>query len=184
MNSYYTILDSLESQSYREHFLNDFLPMHYPRALYPSGTKYKSFNKEHFTPKLVELQKQLHQLNLPDIEYFLVFHHKRDQPIHVDGSKAVRYASLNLVLEGYEGTSMNYYNILSDKRVFADAQYFTPSSVEFKESFAANPNWVLVNSGEPHNIVGIKPGVPRSTICFRFAGNPTYESLLQNIRRP
>jgi len=179
MNNYFSVLPEIESNSYRDHLLNEFIPE------YSSHLKktYGYFAQEHLTPKLLELQEVLFQYDFPPIEYFLVFRHAVDQSIHIDGRSFVRYASLNLVLDGYEGTRMNYYDIINDIRNRADAQYFSSTNVRFRESFDPSPNWTLVNSGVPHNIVGINPLIPRKTLGIRFIGNPTYEELALKVQK-
>lgn len=174
MQNNYTVINKayLDHAGYRQHFLSE------AASQTTAGRSiYGVVHRAQFSPTVLELEKALVDAGFPSIDYYLFFRHTRNQPIHVDGHSFVRNASLNLALSGYRGTLMNYYSIINDVRTCTDAQYFHKSNVQFTGAFEAVDEWVLVNSAEPHNITGPTALAPRVTVCFRFAGNPTYTEL-------
>jgi hypothetical protein len=48
--------------------------------------------------------------------------------------------------------------------------------------FDGSNNWVMINSGVPHQAIGINLNETRTTVCFRFVGNPRFESLIKNCK--
>jgi hypothetical protein len=184
MNPYYKIFDDLEYDSYRSYFVNEFIPQHLEFESLNEGSNYKFFRENSITPKIRELEAELiDRYNFPPLEYFIVFLHKLDQKVHVDGIDSIRYASLNLSLLGYKDTSMKFYLPTSSRKVIIDARYYADEDIVLKDEFVTPDKWTLVNSGVPHQVTDIKSDDPRVTVCFRFQGNPTFMSLLLRAQK-
>ena len=112
-----------------------------------------------------------------------IFKHLSDgQSIHIDGVQVPRYSSLNLPLSGYEKTKMAFYKVINNiEPVISNANYYSKNDVEQIDEFKCKNEWVLVNSGIPHNIQHIDKNNPRVTLCIRFKSNPTLSDLVNRI---
>ncbi len=181
MNRYYQSLHDIEFSQYRDYFNTEFMPTHFKN---PNG-RYNLYQMAQYrSPKISELEDKVRShFDFPNFDYFIIFKHFSDQPIHVDGVVGVRFTSLNLALTGYKDTKMKFYKITNNIMQKTDAHYYDKANVEFDEEFHTDDQWMLVNSGEPHNVVNINSIDPRVTICFRFADNPKYSELALKVQK-
>ena len=187
MQSYYKHLPELDGVKWTNYFLNDFMPQYnFYTDIKSSAYNYVMYDNKNLYPRIVELDNELQQkYNFPPISYFMIFlHNKKNQPIHVDGTFTLRYASLNLPISGYENTKMIFYkkNNHNANVSISNANYLDIEDLTFADEFNGSNDWVLVNSGEPHQIVNIDVNNPRITVCFRFQGNLKFEDLIQNAK--
>ena len=181
MQNFYKHYPEIDNVYWTNYFLNNFIPKNLDSILKSSYVMYykKDFNKNLEILKLSALLTN--KLKFPPIEYNSIFRHIADQPIHADGINAVRNASFNLPLLGFERTQMCFYNTKSNaipKR--RDAFFFEKEDVDLVTKLKGCNNWVLVNSSIPHNIENVDVNNPRLTACIRFSGNPTFEDLIKN----
>lgn len=187
MQQYFQHFPKIDSVEWTEYFLKEFIPKYnFFENLSKSGYNYVQYHDIHMDPAIAKLSSILtSKFNFPPIDYFLIFCHKTTtQAIHVDGTYQPRYASLNLPINGYENTKMIFYkkNNPSAKIAVTDANYFNKEDLTPVAEFDGANEWVLVNSGEPHQVIGIDTANPRITVCLRFIRNPTFEKLVQNAK--
>ena len=181
---YFQHFPEIDSVEWTEYFLKEFIPKYkFFENLSKSTYNYVQYNDIYNYPAIAKLSSILKsKFNLPPIEYFLILrHNKETQPIHIDGVKQFRYASLNLAIKGFENTKMIFYkknNSNADVSV-TNAYYYDIKDVTPVEEFTGTNEWVLVNSGEPHQVIGIDTDNPRITVCIRFVGNPTFKELIK-----
>ena len=184
--TYFVHLPKLDSKLYTDYLLNEFIPsQNFEEELQHRYIQYfrKEFIKDRMILRLEHTLKTLYKF--PPIEYFSIFKHTANQPIHSDGMTIPRYTSLNLPLCGYESTKMLFYkNISSVTPDIKDANYYLPSEVELISELDGTNDWVLVNSSVPHQIVNINPEFPRYTLCVRFFANPTIGFLIDRMNGP
>jgi hypothetical protein len=177
---YFKHLPSLNSKSYTNYFLHNFiLKKNFNNNL--NGSLYIKYPKEDFMIMSLErlLQKKY---NFPPITYFSLFKHDKEQPIHHDGEEIPRYVSLNLPLQGFESTKMIFYKIIVDAPpTTSDANYYLPENVEPVIELEGSNQWVLVDSSIPHNITNVDFDNPRYTLCIRFESNPILMELVDNL---
>lgn len=181
MHEYYKILDNLECDAIRNYLRNTFVPKYVDTQI--GDNRYVPFTVAYMKDELKTFEESLLRYNFPKIAYFLVFVHYDEQPIHIDGyTEEIRWASLNLPIEGYEGTKLNFYESNGDlAQTKSDARYMTDRSALTLVDTLESDKWVIVNSGVPHNVVDVDPKQRRVTICFRFEGNPKFEDLIRNL---
>ena len=119
------------------------------------------------------------------IDYISIFKHRHKQPIHIDGHAEIRSASLNLPLINFETTTLNFYRSLKDQLPIPTTTgfYFENHEVELVETLPGTDEWVLVNSGCPHNIDNVDSYNPRYTLCVRFKNNPKFTNIVNWIKR-
>ncbi len=123
------------------------------------------------------------QYKFPPISNFLIFcHQQASQPVHIDGTSQYRYASLNLTIKGYQNTKMMFYkqNESNMQTTISNAYYFDKQDLLLVDELKGSNDWVLINSGVPHQAIGVNLNDTRITVCIRFLGNPTFENLLKN----
>lgn len=178
MPDYYKILEDLDYIGMRQFFLENFIPKYVDTQI--KDDRYVAFSNKYMYGSLVDFELTLAKYNFPKIEYFLIFVHYDDQPVHIDGyTEEVRHASLNLTITGDAGTKLNFYKVDGElKQEKSDARYMTNTDNLTCVDSLETDKWVLVNSGVPHNAVGIDPSDKRITVCFRFSGNPLFEELV------
>ena len=186
--SYFVNIPNLEVEKYTNYFLNDFIPSRKFEDNLPTNLIYvQYFKKDFYTDTVIkELDFMLQEkFNFPPIEYFSIFKHSIGQQIHIDGIHTPRYASLNLPLKGFESTKMIFYKkiIEVDTRI-ADANYYKETEVTPVTELLGCNQWVLVNSGVPHNITNVDLANPRYTVCIRFYNNPTFSQLVDQMNGP
>jgi hypothetical protein len=186
MSNYYKFIDIIDTKPYIDHFLNTFIKEHNFIELVT-----KQVNKTyieypiHTDPMVAKISVELtKKYKFPPISHFILFYHTCDQNIHADGSTVPRWCSFNLPLIGWEGTVMNFYstkpNVISKD---AESRYYNQDDVIHQDQFNCTNNWVLVNSGFPHNVCNMTPENPRITLVNRFHGNPTFETLTNLINK-
>jgi hypothetical protein len=182
--TYFAHLTSLDTESYTNYFLHTFMPKNNFDEKSKSSFYIQYFRKEFYSdPNIMLLDYTLQKkYNFPPMEYFSIFKHARQQPIHHDGLRIPRYASLNLPLQGFESTKMIFYKTLVNTPLYlTDANYYLPENVEPVIELEGSNEWVLVDSSVPHNITNVDYNNPRITLCIRFISNPTYDFLAKNI---
>jgi len=174
----YKFIDSLDIESYSEHFLSTY-------HVQLNNQLSQFFQNEVNDPVIKKLNDVLvTNYQFPPIQYFILFSHKKDQPIHIDGMDTLRYASLNLPLAGQDSNKMIFYKKKKDSiPVITNANYYKESDVEYLDEFDGQKRWTLVNSGIPHHVINIDSTQPRITLCVRFHNNPTFEHLLSILVR-
>jgi hypothetical protein len=180
--TYFTHLPDLDVETYTNYFLHTFMPKNNFDERRKSSFYIQYFRKEFYNdPKIMLLDCILQKkYNFPPMEYFSIFKHDRHQPIHHDGLKIPRYASLNLPLQGFESTKMIFYKTLVNTPLdISNANYYLPENVEPVIELEGNNEWVLVNSSVPHNITNSNVTNPRITLCIRFMSNPTIDQLIE-----
>ena len=124
-----------------------------------------------------ELMNKKYKLNLK-IKHFLIFYHKKDQPVHIDGGNGTyTNLTLNLPLSGFENTKFNFYKDKKSFSTFSDAFYFNKNDVELIEQIDTNQKWILINTSIPHNVTNINRNNPRLTLCIRYKDNPTFKDI-------
>lgn len=185
MKPYLHLVD-LEVDKYTNYFLNEFIPANKFNQQITNTNRYVQYELPSFfnNPVIKELEYILcTKYNFPSIQYFIIFKHLNDgQAIHIDGVQVPRYSSLNLPLSGYEKTKMAFYKVINDiDPVISNANYYSKNDVEQIDEFKCKNEWVLVNSGIPHNIQHIDKNNPRVTLCIRFKSNPTLSDLVNRI---
>jgi hypothetical protein len=183
MQNFYKHFPEIDNVYWTNYFLNEFVPRYRVLEQLPNTkSSYIMYSKKDFSKNLEILKLSsliVSKLNFPSIEYFSIFKHTYSQPIHADGKSALRYASFNLPLIGFEGTKMCFYNTKSNIiPKIEDAYYFKEDDVCLATELAGTNNWVLVNSAVPHNIVNVDSSNPRLTVCVRFVSNPKFENLI------
>ena len=186
MQQYFCHFSKLDNIKWTEYFLKIFIPKYkFYDDLKKSAYNYVFYENKYQYPEVILLSNELQKkYNFPPIEYFMIFKHDKNQPIHSDGLEVLRNASFNLPLMGYEGTSMNFYKKkdLNNECNIRDANYYNIEDLIFIDELAGGNEWVLVDSSVPHNIVSVNTEAPRITVCFRFMGNPTFNNLVKNAK--
>jgi hypothetical protein len=187
MQNYYQHFPEIDNVYWTDYFLNEFIPKYkFYESIKESLYNYVFYANKNQYPGILELSTELTtKLKFPPIEYFLIFKHVDiDQPIHADGENIVRYSSFNLPLFGYAGTNMCFYKMKDDtiKPEIRNAYYYNKENLTVIDKFSGENEWVLVNSGVPHNIVDVNSTDPRITVCIRFYGNPTFQDLINNAK--
>lgn len=188
MQKYYQHFPEIDNIYWTNYFLKEFMPKHkFFENTSDTGSSYIEYHKKDFNNELEILKLNallVNKLKFPPIDYFLIFRHvDMDQPIHADGREILRHASFNLPIIGYEGTSMCFYkenNVLPP--TISNANYYEKENLTVVEKFKGGNEWVLVNSGVPHNIIDMNPAKPRVTLCIRFLNNPTFEQLIKHAK--
>ena len=187
MNHFAHIPD-LDVEPYTNYFINEFIPSRNFEVNMKDKGRYVQYNRQDFAndPIILELDKILRtRYRFPPIQYFIIFKHTLAQPIHIDGIEKPRICSLNLPLSGYESTKMIFYKVISGAvPSINDANYYSPDDVQPVSEFECKNEWVLVESGVPHNVTNINPNNPRYTLCIRFFTNPTFEFLVNRMNGP
>ncbi len=187
MQNFYKHFSEIDNVYWTNYFLNEFIPknFHFEKRV-NTESSYISYYRKDFIDNLEILKFSsllTRKLKFPPIDYFSIFRHVKPQPIHADGKLALRNASFNLPLAGYEDTKMCFYNTRPGTvPEVKDAFYFKNDDVSLVSELAGTNEWVLVNSGVPHNIVDINSNNPRLTVCVRFVGNPKFEDLITNAK--
>jgi hypothetical protein len=184
--NYFAHLPTLSVDPYTDYFLNTFMPLNFKEhtGLFTPYLK-KDFSDD---PIIKELDNLLQtKYNFPPIFYFSIFKHNQPQKIHVDftgGKHEFRHASLNLPLSGYKSTRMIFYTEKKDTspRLGNDAYFYDIDQVEHIAEFKGSNDWVLVNSGVPHQIIAENHNDPRITLCIRFESNPTIDECIEMVR--
>jgi hypothetical protein len=187
MTEYFQHFHEIDSVDWTEYFLKEFLPKQkFFENLSKSKYNYVQYNDINIDPAIVKLSSILEsKFNFPPIEYFLIFCHDREnQPIHIDGINQLRYSSLNLTISGFKNTKMIFYkkNNPNATASVTNANYFDIKDLTPVTEFNGSNEWVLVNSGEPHQVIGINTDSPRITVCFRFLNNPIFKDLVKNAK--
>lgn len=187
MQEYFQHFPEIDSVEWSEYFLKEFLPKHkFFENLSKSKYNYVQYNDINIDPAIVKLSSTLEsKFNFPPIEHFLIFcHNKENQSIHIDGTSQLRYASLNLAISGFENTTIIFYkkNNPNAKVAVTNANYFDIKDVTPITNFNSTSKWVLINSGEPHQVIGINTNNPRITVCIRFYKNPKFHDLIKNAK--
>ena len=174
----YKIIDGLDIDSYSEYFLSIF-------HVQLRNQMSQFFQYKVNDPAIKKLNDILvTKYQFPPIQYFIIFNHNKDQPIHIDGIDTIRHASLNLPLSGIDSNKMIFYKLKKDSvPVITNANYYTKSDVEYLAEIDGKKQWALVNSGIPHQVINIDSNQPRITLCIRFYTNPTFEYLLSKLVR-
>jgi hypothetical protein len=184
MSKYYKFINSIESKSYTDYFLNTLVPeLNFVETVKKQLPKNYIEYAVHQSKPILALSKELMtKYKFPPISHFLIFYHTGDQSIHSDGSPGPRWCSFNLPIIGWEKTKMSFYSVKSNAtpRV-AESRYYTPDEVTYEDHFECTNNWVLVHSGHPHNVSSVDTSNPRITLVTRFFGNPTFEELTRLI---
>ena len=184
--TYFVHLPELDSKLYTDYLLNEFIPSRNFEG--ERQHRYIQYFRKEFVrdQTILQLEHTLKKLyKFPPIEYFSIFKHIANQPIHADGMNIPRYASLNLPLSGYESTKMLFYKKNSNVTPkIEDANYYSPSEVELVSELDGTNDWVLINSSVPHHVVNINPEFPRYTLCVRFFTNPTISFLSDRMNGP
>ncbi len=179
MKHYVEIEKDLLASEVTDDILNKLLPLH--AEFIQNKTLANVYIRVDFQHNQLESITKLNSIlandfGFPPIIYYLIFIHDADQPIHVDGSdiQTPRFASLNLTVQGFETTYMNFYQLNNVKQTprVDDALYFEKEHVSLDKSFKVSKKWALVNSSIPHNITGIDRSNPKITLCLRFKTNP------------
>lgn len=205
MIPFYKFFPNLDSALVREFVVNNFIKNN---AIDNTEHQYKTFGNN-YVKKIPEISSindiLMSKYNFPEIEYFVIFKLTHEQAIHVDGSLLPRLSALNLPVQGYENTRMNWYESSNDvlftsglplssienlkfynlKKFFKEkdiASYYNPSNLTKLASVVTDSSWILVNTGIPHNVSDIQPTVPRFTISLRFKHNPTIQELSELIK--
>jgi hypothetical protein len=184
MQKYYHQFKEIDSVYWTDYFLNEFIPKYkFLERRIDADSRYIIYDRKEFytESKILKLSLLLTKsLKFPPIQYFTIFRHVTDQPIHSDGGAVPRNVSFNLPLAGYEGTVMNFYNKKNSniEPIVTDANYYNLTDLNLVCEFTGNNEWALVNSAVPHNIVNVNPDNPRYTVCLRFFGNPTFDDLV------
>ena len=186
MQNFYKHFPEIDNVYWTEYFLKEFIPKYkFNDVLKVSTYNYVQYNTNRY-PRIVEFSNELQQkYNFPPIEYFLIFsHQQQNQLVHIDGTNQYRYASLNLTVSGYQNTKMLFYteNKSSIQLNIRNANYLDLKDLKLVSEFNGCNNWVMINSGVPHQAVGINLNETRTTVCFRFVGNPRFESLIKNAK--
>ena len=190
--NYFAHLPTLNVEPYTDYFLNKLVPSKSELPNFDFDLKkliYIPYLKKDLVddPVVTELDNLLQtKYNFPPIFYFSIFRHTVHQEIHVDYTgtqRDPRYASLNLPLTNYDSTKMIFYKPITDTppRV-GDAYFYTADQVEPVAELKGSNDWVLVNSGVPHQIVTQDLDNPRITLCIRFEGNPTFDDCYNLVR--
>ena len=171
-------MDDLDTSYYADYFLNKFHAH--------LDTQISQFFQYKINDPIIKKLSDILVTNyqFPPIEYFILFNHKRDQHIHIDGIGTIRHASLNLPLTGKDSNKMIFYKLKKDSvPIITNANYYTESDVEYLAEIDGKKRWTLVNSGIPHQVINIDASYPRITLCVRFIKNPTLEYLLPKLVR-
>lgn len=187
MSEYFQHFSKIDSIEWTEYFLKEFLPKHkFFENLSKSEYNYVQYDSMNIDPAIAKLSSILtSEFNFPPIECFLIFCHKKEkQPIHIDGTRKLRYASLNLSISGFENTKMIFYkkNNPNASVEVTNANYFDIKDLTPVAEFNGANEWILVNSGEPHQVINIDTNNPRITVCIRFLNNPTFGNLIKNAK--
>ena len=180
-------IPNLDNKKWTNYFLNEFIPKYnYYEDLKNSLYNYVFYTNKNQYPGIIELSNELQQkYNFPTISYFIIINHKETiQPVHKDGEANVRYASLNLLISGYENTKMIFYkeNNPSLKKNVTNAHYYDIDDLTYIDELQGTNDWVMINSGAPHQAVSIDLTNTRLAVCIRFDGNPTFEDLIKNVK--
>jgi hypothetical protein len=184
MQQYFRYFSKLDNIEWTEYFLNDFIPKYnFFEKKFNSGVNFVIYNEINPTIKRLSLELML-TFNFPPISHFLIFHHLKEQPIHIDGSTQVQNASLNLPISGYENTKTIFYKTNNDNvNIFvSNARYYNKKDVTPVAEIKGSNEWVLIDSSTPHQVVGIDVTKPRMTVCIRFVGNQTFQDLIKNTK--
>ena len=186
MQKYYQHFPEIDNVYWTDYFLKEFIPKYkFYDALKESRYCYVMYDNKIQYSGIIELDNELQgKYNFPPIEYFMIFKHTTNQPIHSDGQGISRHSSFNLPLLGYAGTNMCFYE-MKDVNVepeASNAYYYNEENLTMADKLSGGNEWVLVNSGVPHNIVDMNSNDPRITVCIRFYGNPTFEDLVKNAK--
>jgi hypothetical protein len=172
----FKFIDGLDIDSYSEYFLSTFHVQ--------LGNQMSQFFQYKVNDPIIKKLNDILVTNyqFPPIEYFILFNHKRDQSIHIDGIGTIRYASLNLPLAGQDSNKMIFYKLKKDSvPIITNANYHTETDVEYLAEIDGRKRWTLVNSGIPHQVTNIDSSHPRITLCVRFYNNPSFEHLLSKL---
>jgi hypothetical protein len=185
MQNFYKHFPEIDNVYWTNYFLNEFVPKYrVVEQLSDTKSLYVMYSKKDFYKNLEILKLSsllVKKLNFPPIEYFSIFKHTYFQSIHADGKSALRYASFNLPIKGFEGTKMCFYNTKPNiVPKVTDAYYFKEEEVYLATELESSNEWTLVNSSIPHNIVNVDFNNPRITVCIRFVGNPKFKNLITN----
>jgi len=174
----YKFIDDLDISSYSEYFLSTF----HVQLANPMSQFFQHKVNDPVIKKLSDILVTNYQF--PPIQYFILFNHIKEQPIHVDGIDTIRHASLNLPLTGKDSNKMIFYKLKKDSVPnITTANYYTKSDVEYHDEIDGQKRWVLVNSGVPHQMINIDDSHPRITLCIRFNNNPKFEYLFSKLVR-
>lgn len=178
MNEFLYELKLLDDDYYRSMIQQEYLSKDSKNSITSSYNYYLNDSGQ-----LANLEKQIDEIyNLPKVEYFLIFNHKREQSIHVDGIRNIRYCSLNLTISYPDNAIMNFYKPKDNTDfMLSDARYYKNSNIEKIKEYILPKSWYIVNSGIPHNVSGFSKENPRITLCLRFYGNPSFEELVNRI---
>jgi hypothetical protein len=187
MQKYHQHFPEIDNVYWTDYFLKEFLPKYkFYDDLKKSAYNYVSYNNIYQYPEIEKFSKELMKnYNFPAIEYFLIFSHRQStQPVHIDGIRQYRHASLNLTLSGYQNTKMLFYkeNKPGIQSNVSNANYFDIDDLTLVDEFHGTNNWVMINSGVPHQAVGINLNDTKITVCIRFIGNPKFEDLITNAK--
>jgi hypothetical protein len=184
-------LPKLNNVKYTSYLLNEFIPKYkvieeLDRTRSAKSISYVQHSRVHILqePNLLEFNAHLKLVyNFPDIEYFSIFKHHKDQPIHADGLQILRCSSLNLPLSGYENTKTIFYKetFVNPNREIRDANYYNIENLSPIAELQGTNDWVMINTGIPHQVIGATASNPRITVCFRFVSNPTINQLLEGM---
>jgi hypothetical protein len=181
-------LPKLNTVEYSSYFLNEFIPKYKVIEELDRTKSTKSISYVQYfifqMPNLLKFNAHLKLVyNFPDIEYFLIFKHHTDQPIHADGLQILRHSSLNLPISGYENTKTIFYKetFVNPNREIQDANYYNIENLSPIAELQGTNDWVMINTGIPHQVIGATASNPRITVCFRFFSNPTINRLLEGI---
>ena len=189
MQKYYQHFPEIDNVYWTDYFLKEFIPKYkFFENTSDVGSSYIEYYEKDFIneKEILKLSALLtSKLKFPPIHYFLIFRHvDMDQPIHADGQAMLRHSSFNLPLLGYAGTNMCFYEMKNHdiKPEISNANYYNKENLTIVDKFSGGNEWVLVNSGVPHNVVDMNSTVSRITVCIRFKGNPTFEDLVNNAK--
>jgi hypothetical protein len=193
MNNFYLKIPSLDTKFYTDYFLNEYIPKYdiLGKLTTDKELYYRDFMLEEKYYAIEFLENTLkEEFKIPfKVDCVMLFYHTLFQHrIHIDKkNNTYRYASLNLPLIGFENTKMIFYQLKNLNDTYnnvTDAFYFNNNDVTPVSELDGKNEWVLVNSGIPHNIITtVNNPLPRITLCIRFKSNPKFEILanfLQN----
>lgn len=177
MTNFYKTIPVLDAITIRDDFLNNFMPTYFTSV----SDRYMMFSRSYLTEGLLQVEEILKNYKFPGIEYFCIFRHFWDQPVHIDGTTKLRHSSLNLPIAGNNTASMRFYDLKENATIeITDANYPKSEDLIFKDELFTD-QFALINSGVPHGIANVDSNDPRITLCIRFYGNPPFEYLYKKL---
>jgi hypothetical protein len=133
------------------------------------------------------LDKELLSRNLPKLAYAVCFARpaKNQQVIHVDGTKSITCASLNIPLMGCKNSLMEWF---SGDYILVTKNYTDPSGqIVYYQTVNWNSEFTVTNSLELTESHIVRVDVPhrttandtdlRAVLCLRFYGNPSWNQI-------